>query len=213
MIFSDNLGALHTYLLFIMRTLTVSSLGQVVESVGGLVQVEPGGLAAEMTHWREASSKVNEVQDPAADFKHRLAQSIGFLSTLTAFATVIVNIQDCMYGIKTWFLFAPRGALYLKSPSDTHPCHPLINYIAKQCYINLKMAFLDAFTFTSISRTYPGSLVALLDFHCVGVSWPLQSVCRPRDVIYFWKLWPAAFRLPFPKCIFPRCTVPSSRIF
>ena len=94
MIFSDNLGALHTYLLFIMRTLIVSSLGQVVESVGGLV--EPGGLAAEMTHWREASLKVNEVQDPAADFKHRLAQPIGFLSTLTAFATVIVNIQDCM---------------------------------------------------------------------------------------------------------------------
>ena len=73
-----------------MRTLIVSSLGQVVESVGGLVQVEPGGLAPEMTHWREASLKVNEVQDPAADFKHRLAQSIGFLSTLTGFATVIV---------------------------------------------------------------------------------------------------------------------------
>ena len=56
----------------------------------------------------------------------------------------------------------------------------------------------------SISSTYPsqkaGWLVSqsetLSDFHCVGVSGPLQSVCRPRDVIYFLSLR-VCWRNPF----------------
>ena len=61
-----------------MRTLIVSSLGQ-VESVAGTGQLTPG-LAEEMTHWPEDSKKENEVHELLADFKHRLAQSIGFVS-------------------------------------------------------------------------------------------------------------------------------------
>ena len=56
----------------------------------------------------------------------------------------------------------------------------------------------------SISSTYPsqkaGWLVSqsetLSDFHCVGVSGPLQSVYRPRDVIYFLSLR-VCWRNPF----------------
>ena len=67
------------YLLFFMRTLIVSSLGQ-VDSVAGTGQLAPG-LAEEITHWREDSEKMNEVHDELpAEFKHRLAQSIGFVS-------------------------------------------------------------------------------------------------------------------------------------
>jgi len=58
--------------LFFMRTLIVSSLGQLAES----------GLAADMTHWPEDSEKVNEVQFPPGDLKHRLAHPIGFVSTV-----------------------------------------------------------------------------------------------------------------------------------
>ena len=68
----------HVYLLFFMRTLIVSSLGQ-VDSVAGTGQLAPG-LAEEITHWREDSEKMNEVQDLSAEFKQRLAQSIGFVS-------------------------------------------------------------------------------------------------------------------------------------
>ena len=60
----------------------VSSLGQLAESVAGTGQVE-SGLAADMTHWPEDSEKVNEVQLPPGDLKHRLAHPIGFVSTLT----------------------------------------------------------------------------------------------------------------------------------
>ena len=63
------------HLLFFMRTLIVSSRGQ-VDSVAGTGQLTPG-LAEEITHWREDSKKMNEVPP---EFKHRLAQSIGFVS-------------------------------------------------------------------------------------------------------------------------------------
>ena len=43
------------------------------------------------------------------------------------------------------------------------------------------------FRCVNISSTYPRQLVMLLDFHCVGVSWPLQSVRGPWDVICFLK--------------------------
>ena len=65
-----------------MRTLIVSSLGQLEESVAGIGQ-EESGLAADMTHWPEVSEKVNEVQLLPGDRKHRLAHPIGFVSTLT----------------------------------------------------------------------------------------------------------------------------------
>ena len=51
-----------------MRTLIVSSLGQLADSVAGTGQVE-SGLAADMTHWPEDSEKVNEVQLPPGDLK------------------------------------------------------------------------------------------------------------------------------------------------
>ena len=37
------------------------------------------------------------------------------------------------------------------------------------------------------------------DCHCVGVSGPLQSICRPRYIFSytFWKLWPPVFRFQF----------------
>ena len=70
------------HLLFFMRTLIVSSLGQLVESVAGTGQVE-SGLAADMTHWPEDSENVNEVQLLPGDPKHRLAHPIGIVSTLT----------------------------------------------------------------------------------------------------------------------------------
>ena len=66
-----------------MRTLIVSSLGQVA-SVVGRGHVSPG-LVAEMTHWPEVSEKVKEVQR-AEDLKHRLAQPIGFVSASNEFS-------------------------------------------------------------------------------------------------------------------------------
>ena len=41
-------------------------------------------------------------------------------------------------------------------------------------------------------------------FHCVGVCGPLQSVCWPRDMIYFLKAMTRHW--DFPMCIFPKCT-------
>ena len=90
------------YLLSFIRTLIVSSLGQLAESVAGTGQVE-SGLAADMTHSPEDSEKVNEVHLLPGDLKHRLAHPIGFVSTLTGFASIIVNTQDCICGIKHYF--------------------------------------------------------------------------------------------------------------
>ena len=64
------------------------------EYVAGTGQF-PSGLAAEITHQPEDFKKENEVQ-LAFDCKHRLAQSIGFLSALTRYdliANFIVNTQ------------------------------------------------------------------------------------------------------------------------
>ena len=94
-----------------MRTLIVSSLGQLAESVAGTGQVESGlaaennnnnnihnnnnnspGLAADMTHWPEDSEKVNEVQLLPGDLKHRLAHPIGFVSTFKQEYSLLINM-------------------------------------------------------------------------------------------------------------------------
>ena len=64
---------------------------------------------------------------------------------------------------------------------------------SKFCHRLLHLAFTSFFRCVSISRTYPSEsritvlllLLSLSDFHCVGVSGSLQSVRRPRNMIYF----------------------------
>ena len=63
----------------------------------------------------------------------------------------------------------------------------------KFCHRFLQLAFTSFFRCVSISRTYISEsritllllLLTLSDFNCVGVSGSLQSVRRPRNMIYF----------------------------
>ena len=75
----------------------------------------------------------------------------------------------------------------LKVPvGRTHPCC----HIAKLAPITPK---------EGTTPTFPLSYIRCqrnTDCHCVGVSGPLQSICRPRYIFSytFWKLWPTVFR-------------------
>ena len=93
------------------------------------------------------------------------------------------------------FLLGRRGAaaLLLSSPPAKSPHEKLFIHTVRKFYFKMGKASVTPTPVNQLVRRYVGNTFR---FHGVGVSGPLQSVCRPRDVIYFMKAM-TAFSLRF----------------